>query len=138
MDLGTLAAFISYTTQLFDPIQSLARILAEMQAAQASAERVIDLLDTQSDVQDSPEIIERYGDLFHGKKENWPDIKGKVEFKNVTFRYKSGEEVLHKTGGAIAARTPDWTGATAGCAAGNRCRQCTPRPRWARRTGRPG
>jgi len=95
MDLGTLAAFISYTTQLFDPIQSLARILAEMQAAQASAERVIDLLDTQSDVQDSPEIIERYGDLFHGKKENWPDIKGKVEFKNVTFRYKSGEEVLH-------------------------------------------
>lgn len=65
-----------------------------MQAAQASAERVIDLLDTPSDVQDSPEIVERYGDLFHGKKENWPDIKGKVEFKDVTFRYKSGEEVL--------------------------------------------
>lgn len=94
MDLGTLAAFISYTTQLFDPIQQLAHILAEMQAAQASAERVIDLLDTESDVKDSPEVIARYGDLFHGKKENWPDIQGKVEFKNVTFRYKSGEEVL--------------------------------------------
>ncbi len=94
MDLGTLAAFISYTTQLFDPIQQLAHILAEMQAAQASAERVIDLLDTPSDVQDSPEIVERYGDLFHGKKENWPDIRGRVEFKDVTFRYKSGEEVL--------------------------------------------
>ena len=95
MDLGTLAAFISYTTQLFDPIQQLAGILAEMQAAQASAERVIDLLDTQSDVKDSPEIEARYGDLFHGKRENWPDIHGKVEFKDVTFRYKSGEEVLH-------------------------------------------
>ena len=95
MDLGTLAAFISYTTQLFDPIQSLARILAEMQAAQASAERVIDLLDTESDVKDSPEIEARYGDLFQGRRENWPDIQGKVEFKNVTFRYKSGEEVLH-------------------------------------------
>lgn len=94
MDLGTMAAFISYTTQLFDPIQSLARILAEMQAAQASAERVIDLLDTKSDVQDSPEVVERYGDLFHGKKENWPDIHGKVEFKDVSFRYKSGEKVL--------------------------------------------
>ena len=94
MDLGTLAAFISYTTQLFDPIQSLARILAEMQAAQASAERVIDLLDTRSDVQDSPEVIARYGDLFHGKRENWPDIQGRVEFKDVTFRYKTGEEVL--------------------------------------------
>ena len=95
IDIGTLAAFISYTTQLFDPIQQLAGILAEMQAAQASAERVIDLLDTQSDVKDSPEIEARYGDLFHGKRENWPDIHGKVEFKNVTFRYKSGEEVLY-------------------------------------------
>jgi len=66
-----------------------------MQAAQASAERVIDLLDTESDVKDSPEIEARYGDLFHGRRENWPDIQGKVEFKNVTFRYKSGEEVLH-------------------------------------------
>lgn len=94
MDLGTLAAFISYTTQLFDPIQSLARILAEMQAAQASAERVIDLLDTESEVKDTPEVIARYGDLFHGKTENWPEILGKVEFKDVTFRYKSGEEVL--------------------------------------------
>lgn len=94
IDLGTLAAFISYTTQLFDPIQSLARILAEMQAAQASAERVIDLLDTPSDVQDSPEIVARYGDLFQGKRENWPRIQGKVEFKDVTFRYKSGETVL--------------------------------------------
>ena len=94
MDLGTLAAFISYTTQLFDPIQSLARILAEMQAAQASAERVIDLLDTESDVKDAPEVVARYGDLFHGKTENWPEIRGKVEFKDVTFRYKSGEEVL--------------------------------------------
>ena len=46
LGLGTLSAFLSYTTQLFDPIQQLANILAEMQAAQASAERVIDLLDT--------------------------------------------------------------------------------------------
>ncbi len=94
IDVGTLAAFLSYTTQLFDPIQSLARILAEMQAAQASAERVIDLLDTPSDVQDSPEIVARYGGLFHGKKENWPKIQGRVDFKDVTFRYKTGETVL--------------------------------------------
>ena len=94
IDLGTLAAFISYTTQLFDPIQSLARILAEMQAAQASAERVIDLLDTEPDVQDSPEIMDQYGDLFTAKTENWPPIEGRVEFRDVCFQYKSGEEVL--------------------------------------------
>lgn len=94
MDLGTLAAFASYATQLFDPIQQLANILAEMQSAQASAERVIDLMDTQSDIVDSPSIVESYGDLFEGKKENWPPIVGKVEFRDVTFRYKTGETVL--------------------------------------------
>ena len=94
IDLGTLAAFISYATQLFDPIQQLANILAEMQSAQASAERVLDLMDTTSDITDSPAIVEKYGDLFCGKPENWPAIVGDVEFKNVDFRYKTGEPIL--------------------------------------------
>ena len=37
---GTLVAFISYTTQLFEPIRQMAVIFAEVQTAQASAERV--------------------------------------------------------------------------------------------------
>lgn len=94
LDLGTLAAFISYATQLFDPIQQLANILAEMQSAQASAERVLDLMDTTSDITDSPAIVEKYGDLFCGKSENWPAIVGDVEFQNVDFRYKTGEPIL--------------------------------------------
>lgn len=40
MTIGVLSTFISYTTNLFDPIQQLAGIFAEMQSAQASAERV--------------------------------------------------------------------------------------------------
>ena len=94
LGLGTLSAFVSYTTQLFEPVQQLARILADFQSAQASAERVIDLLDTESDIQDSPEVVEKYGDLFEGKRENWPEIHGKVEFRDVSFHYKTGETVL--------------------------------------------
>lgn len=94
IDLGTLAAFIAYTTQLFDPIQQLARILAEMQSAQASAERVIDLLDTQSDVNDSAEIEAIYGDSLNPKRENWPEITGDIKFCDVGFCYKTGERVL--------------------------------------------
>ena len=94
LDFGTLAAFLSYTTQLFDPIQQLANILAEMQAAQASAERVIDLLDTKPDIVDTPEVIARFGTAFAPRKENWPPIEGKVEFCDVGFRYKTGERVL--------------------------------------------
>ncbi len=94
LDLGTLAAFLTYTTQLFDPVQQLARILAEMQSAQASAERVLDLLDTQPDVCDTAAVVAEYGDAFAPKRANWPAVHGGVEFCDVGFVYKNGERVL--------------------------------------------
>ncbi len=92
---GTLVAFISYCTQIFDPIQQLANILAEMLGSQASAERVIMLLNTESDITDSTEILEKYGDIMHPKAENWEPITGNITFDHVTFQYKNGERVLN-------------------------------------------
>lgn len=94
MTLGVLFSFISYSTNLFDPMQNLAGIFAEMQSAQASAERVISLLDTPCDIVDKPEIVAKYGDCFVPKRENWEDILGNVEFRDVSFSYKNGEKVL--------------------------------------------
>ncbi len=91
---GTLVAFISYTAQFFEPVRQMASIFAELQSAQASAERVFSLLNEVPSIIDSPEVIEKYGDLFHPKRENWPDINGRVEFKNVDFSYKDGETIL--------------------------------------------
>lgn len=91
---GTLAAFISYAAQFFEPVNNLARIFAEVQNAQASAERVLSLINTEPDIQDSPEVIEKYGTEFEPKKENWPPIVGNVSFRNVSFAYKDGEKVL--------------------------------------------
>ena len=84
---GTLSAFLSYTTQLFDPVQQLARILAEFQSAQAAAERVISLLDAPLDIVDSPEIQAVFGDSFRPKTENWPAISGDITFDDVEFHY---------------------------------------------------
>ena len=92
--VGTLVAFITYASSLFDPIQQLASILADFQSAQAAAERVIDLLDSEIPVQDAPEITARYGDTMHPKKENWEKITGEIDFKNVSFAYANGEQVL--------------------------------------------
>lgn len=41
---------------------------------------------------DSPEVVSRYGDSFHPKYENWEELKGDIEFRDVTFRYPDGEE----------------------------------------------
>ncbi|WP_312891031.1 ABC transporter ATP-binding protein [Clostridium thailandense] len=91
---GTFVMFISYTIQFFDPLSRLAETLAEMQNAQASAERVITLIETEPDIWDEKSVIEKYGDLFNAKKENWEEIHGDIEFRNVSFSYKNGERVL--------------------------------------------
>lgn len=88
---GTLAAFITYAIQFFYPIRDMARIFTDLQSAQASAERVLSLLETKPDIQDSSEVIGRYG---LNNAENWPKVVGNIEFKNVTFAYKTGEKVL--------------------------------------------
>ena len=94
MTLGVLQAFINYTVQFFEPIRNIANVFAEMQSAQAAAERVLTLLETKPDIVDSPEVEEKFGDNFHPKKENWPELKGDVEFCHVDFQYKEGEKVL--------------------------------------------
>ena len=68
MQLGTLSVFISYAVVIFEPIQQLARLLADLISCQASIERVMDLLEQQPNVTDAPEVIERYGDMFEAKK----------------------------------------------------------------------
>jgi ATP-binding cassette subfamily B protein len=91
---GTIAAFISYSMQFFEPIRQLAAILAEFQSAKASAERVFSLIKEIPDIVDRQEVTEKYGDFFNPKKDRWPKIEGKVEFKNVSFAYEDGKKVL--------------------------------------------
>ena len=91
---GTLVSFINYAASLFDPIQQLAAILADMQSAQASAERVLGLLDTESDVKDTPEAEAKYGTMMDPIRENWEPIHGEITFDHVDFHYKESEPLL--------------------------------------------
>ncbi|SHJ86954.1 ABC transporter ATP-binding protein [Paramaledivibacter caminithermalis] len=94
LSYGTLVAFITFTIQFFEPVRELARIFAELQSAQASAERIISMIETEPDIKDDSEIIRIYGDVFRPRRENWGNIKGDITFKNVSFAYKEGEKVL--------------------------------------------
>ncbi len=93
--VGTLFMFIQYTFQFFDPVLNLTQILSEFQQAQASAERIISLIDSESEITDTEEVIEKYGDFVDKKKENWETLEGEIEFKDVSFKYKEGEKVLN-------------------------------------------
>ena len=94
MKLGTLSVFISYAVIIFEPIQQLARLLAELISCQANIERVMDLLEQEPNVVDRAEVLEKYGDAFHPKRENWEKIKGDIVFEDVSFRYPDGKEFV--------------------------------------------
>ena len=92
MRIGTLSAFTTYAVSIFEPIQQMARVLANIISVQPNIERVMGLLDQKPNIVDNPAVIEKYGDSFHPKKENWEEIRGDIEFDDVSFRYPDGEE----------------------------------------------
>jgi len=62
MTLGTLKVFVAYTVSFFEPVHQVARILAGLQAAQAAAERVMTLIETEPEIKDTPEVTALFGD----------------------------------------------------------------------------
>ncbi|MGL5348737.1 MAG: ABC transporter ATP-binding protein [Peptostreptococcaceae bacterium] len=96
MAIGTLSAFISYSISIFEPIQQLARNISEFISTQANIERVFDLLEETPEIVDSKKVIEIYGDNFTPKKENWEELKGEIEFKDVYFKYPDGDEYIYE------------------------------------------
>ena len=92
MLIGTLTVFMNYAQGMMEPIQWLVQALSSLVNVQVNVERFTTLMETKSDVQDTPEVVEKYGDTFSPKKENWEELHGDIEFKDVTFRYPDGDE----------------------------------------------
>ncbi len=85
---GTLIVFISYASQFFEPINQIAIVFSELQTAQASAERFFELMDEELEIFDSEEVLANFKDI------SLPEMKGDIEFNDVTFYYTEDEIVL--------------------------------------------
>ncbi|MEG0766181.1 MAG: ABC transporter transmembrane domain-containing protein, partial [Clostridia bacterium] len=92
MTLGTIQVFVNYTINFFEPVRQIARIFAELQSAQAAAERVMSLIETEPEILDTPEVEAEFGDNFHPHRENWPALHGDIDFDHVSFQYTAGSE----------------------------------------------
>lgn len=82
VELGVMVAFISYIQQYFRPIFDLSEKFNIMQAAMASLERILMILDDDERIKNDPSIL--FDDRF----------KGQIEFENVDFSYVEGEQIL--------------------------------------------
>lgn len=103
--LGTLVAFITLAGLFFNPVNEIAKLLTEMQAAQAAGERVMGLLETKPQIVDSPAVLERIAahqsansHLPSPISDTAPDGREShietIEFRDVTFHYSDGTPVL--------------------------------------------
>ena len=80
VSLGLLVAFGTYTGMFWEPIMNLSTFFNQLITNLSAAERVFDIMDTESDLIDEPDAFEL------------PDIKGEVAFNNVSFTYDEGTE----------------------------------------------
>ena len=80
--IGTLVIFQRYIGNLFEPIQELAEQFNTVQSANACAERIFWLLDTEPEIVNEPDAV------------SMDSFRGKIEFRNVWFAYREEEWVL--------------------------------------------
>ena len=80
--VGTVAAFVLYLNNLFEPVQQLGQLYNLLQAAAAALHKLFGLLDT------APSVPERPGAI------DLPE-QGAIELEGVSFGYADGPEVLH-------------------------------------------
>jgi len=98
--IGTLVTFLMWTRLLFEPIHNIAAWFSELQMAQASAERVLGLINTEPEIRDSEEVAERIarskseGNGAGVADDGHRDRIGEIEFAGVSFAYRDGPEVL--------------------------------------------
>ena len=83
ISLGTLIGFATYIQMLLRPIRQTGMMLNVVMQSLAAAERVFEVLDTQSDIQDAPDAYPL------------PPIEGWVRFEGVSFRYSGGPDGVH-------------------------------------------
>lgn len=94
ISISVLFLFLRSTLNFFEPVMQLTNILSNVQQAQASAERVISLVETKSEIVDTLDVVSEYGTQLNPVKDNYQTIKGDVWFKNVSFHYIKDEQVL--------------------------------------------
>ena len=93
-EVGTFSMFMTYAQGMMEPVRWIVDAISDVITTQVNIERLTRLLGTVPDVKDTPEVIEKYGDSFNPKKENWEPIRGDIEFKDVSFRYPDGDEYV--------------------------------------------
>ena len=90
MTPGDVLVFISYLNNMYKPIRNLTRLSTKFTKAMVSAERISEVLEIEPEIQDLPDAIEA------------SHLKGAIVFRNVSFDYGGGKDVLQNVSFSVA------------------------------------
>jgi len=82
MSIGTLTMFVALLWKFYNPIQRLSQITDRIEVAATAGERIYEILDTTPEIRDSKDAVDV------------KDMKGGIEFRNVSFSYTGENRVL--------------------------------------------
>lgn len=81
LTIGNMQAFVQYTWQISQPIQTMTQLAPMIQSAKSSLERIFDVLDESDDLSMEKFVLTK-------------PLSGQVSFKNVNFSYRANQELI--------------------------------------------
>ncbi len=82
IQIGTFYLFLDYLSRFYAPLRDLSQIYNNLQSSLAAGEKYFEIIDTEPDIREERDALKL------------PVINGRIEFKNVTFAYEEGNNVL--------------------------------------------
>ena len=95
MDIGGLASYLIFIRRASMPINRFTNQTNFILAALSGAERIFNVMSKKPEIDEGQiEVVEKEGRPFFKDGDKEVELVGKIDFKDVSFSYKEGEEVL--------------------------------------------
>lgn len=84
INTGDFVAFLMYVSVLLEAVRRIVEFTEQFQRGMTGIERFIEVMDEPIEIDDEEDAVEL------------PSVEGKIEFKNVSFKYNDSEDILNK------------------------------------------
>jgi ATP-binding cassette subfamily B protein len=103
LSLGELLVFLAYLGQMFEPLNQLTSVSATISTAQASIERVFEILDSPDEVKDAPNARALSPVRSHSPAGSSLSVHGNITYEDVSFSYDGKRPALERINFTIRA-----------------------------------
>lgn len=87
IDSALLILFTSSVSHIYRQIADFSELYTEFVSNQTSAEKIMELIDAKPELVDNEQVVSKYGSVLAPMRQNYINLEGNIEFKNINFEY---------------------------------------------------